>query len=47
MINLMIKGVEKIVLSRVNGIILLPVFIWLIGILIEQVKETIDIFKEV
>lgn len=47
MINMMIKLVEKIVFSNVNGVVLIPLFIFLVGVLIEQIKETIDIFKEV
>lgn len=43
----MIKLVEMIVNSHVNGVIMIPVLVWIICVIIGQVVETIEIFKEV
>lgn len=43
----MIKLIETIVNSNINGIAVIPGLIWVIWVLVGQVVETIEIFKEV
>lgn len=43
----MIKLVEKIVNSHVNGIVMIPILVWIVWTIIGQARETIELFKEV
>ena len=43
----MIKLVEKIVFSNINGVIMIPILVWVIYTILGQARETIEIFREV
>ena len=43
----MIKLVETIVNSNINGVIVIPGLIWIVYVIYGQVVETIEIFREV
>jgi hypothetical protein len=43
----MIKLVEKIVFSNINGVIMIPALIWTLCVIVGQARETVEIFKEV
>lgn len=47
MLNIVIDLVAKIVLSGINGVVMIPILILVVYLLVGQAKKTIELFKEV